>query len=128
MTKEKTHILIVDDEPVARAMISYILNKHHYKITEAESGPQALELLQNDPTIELMMLDRMMPEMSGLDVLEKMRALPQLSHIPVIMLTGHAERDHVKTATIYGAFDVIYKPVEEILLIKLIERALRSRR
>jgi two-component system, cell cycle response regulator len=122
---KKPHILIVDDDHIARTAIAFILENAGYETSEAFSGAQALKMLKALPhKADVIILDRMMPEMCGIDVLQKIHDIPSLRSIPIIMLTAHAERDHVKTATIYGVFDVIFKPVDEVLLCKVLERAL----
>jgi CheY-like chemotaxis protein len=126
MKKEKAHILVVDDEHISRMAVSYMLERSGYKVSEASSGKEALAFLEQTPEVDLVILDRIMPEMSGIDVLQKIQTIPTFRKLPIIMLTAHAERDHVKAATIYGVSDVVYKPVEEILLLKVVERVLRE--
>ncbi len=124
----KLHILVVDDDPIARAGIGFMLENAGYEVSEAFNGKTALESIENDKTqkINAIILDRMMPEMSGIEMLKKIHAMPSLSNIPLIMLTAQAERDHIKTATDYGVAEVIYKPIEEATFLLAIEKALKQ--
>lgn len=123
---KKPHILIVDDDHIARAGIAFVLKNAGYEISEAFNGIRALEILENEktPKIDAIILDRMMPEISGIEILKKIHAIPAFSNIPIIMVTVHAKQDQIKTATAYGAFDVIYKPIDETLFIQTLEKAL----
>jgi len=124
---KKQHVLIVDDDHIARTAIAHMLEKSGYETSEAFNGIQALKMLKKNPgKTDAIILDRMMPEMSGIEFLYKITSLPSFQHIPIIMLTVHAERSDVKAATILRVFDFIYKPVDEVILCKALERALRK--
>ncbi len=123
---KEPHILIVDDDHIARTGIVFMLKNLGYETSEAFNGISALKMLENgkNPKVDAIILDRMMPEMSGIEVLQKINAFPALENIPIIMLTAHAEREQLKKVMAYGAFDVLFKPIDESALSKTLENAL----
>src|SRR5947209_5938482 len=80
-------LLIVDDNSVNRIMLSRYTTRLGYQSTLVENGRQALEKLQNEP-FDLVLLDVQMPEIDGYQVLEEMKAKPNLREIPVIMISA----------------------------------------
>lgn len=87
-------ILVVDDDADSRAMVKTILTGNGYEVEECENGKQALErLTQIEPA--LMVLDIMMPEMSGYDVVVHMKQRPETQNIPILMLTAKGEDEDV---------------------------------
>ncbi len=123
---KKSHILIVDDDHIARMGVALILKNLGYDTSEVFNGICALDTLKNEkkPKVDAIILDRKMPEMTGIQVLQKIQATPSLRAIPVIMLTAHANKGHVKQAMSCGAFDVIFKPIDEARFGKLLKNAL----
>ncbi|GED12941.1 response regulator transcription factor [Aneurinibacillus migulanus] len=116
-------ILIVDDEKPMRHLLSLYLRHAGYTVEEAASGPEALAAVQ-DKTYTLILLDIMMPEMSGWEVCERVR---KISDIPVIMLTARDEiSDKVKGLNI-GADDYITKPFEKEEMLARVHALLRRK-
>ncbi len=116
-------ILIVDDEKPMRHLLSLYLRHAGYTVEEAASGPEALAAVQ-DKTYTLILLDIMMPEMSGWEVCERVR---KISDIPVIMLTARDEiSDKVKGLNI-GADDYITKPFEKEEMLARVRALLRRK-
>lgn len=125
METETPHILIVDDDAITLAVLEDVLNKHDYKVTAVSSGQQGVGLLQANPQrYSAIILDRIMPKMSGIDFLHKIYAIPELRNTPIIMLTSHAEREDVSAAVVAGVFDFLYKPIDQELLFLVLKRAL----
>src|SRR5215510_1409971 len=118
-------ILIVDDEPQIRRILSVLLSDNGFEVAEAESGEQALELAQEfRPDIAL--LDVNMPGMDGLALL---RALLKIhSNLDCIMMTGYATIRSAVEAMKSGAFDYIAKPFDNDELLLIINRALEMRK
>jgi CheY-like chemotaxis protein len=86
-------VLVVDDEPAVRAMLSGFLEKAGYAVESAPNGEAGLRLLQRGPPPDLICLDLMMPVMTGFEVLKQMQLNPRWGAIPVIVLTatpGHS--------------------------------------
>ena len=104
-------ILVVDDEPAGRDTIEAILEGQNYTLIMASNGPQALELIrENQP--DVMLLDVMMPGMSGFEVCRRIRSDEKLAEIPIIILTALDDRKSLITALEAGADDFITKPVD----------------
>ncbi len=127
--ENSTHeILVVDDDPITVAVLRNFLTESGFKVASAENGQIAFQLLQEFPQrFSVIVLDRMMPVLSGIDLLHKIYVIPDLRQIPIIMLTSHAERDDVGAAVIAGVFDFLFKPIDKELLLMVIKRALRTR-
>lgn len=103
-------ILIVEDEQPIREMLKFSLEKKNYLVIEAESGPQAREImLTNRP--DLIVLDWMMPGESGIETLKKIRADEVLADIPVLMLTARVEESDKVNGLDSGCDDYMTKPV-----------------
>lgn len=121
-------ILIVDDDPLVLKALSIYLTEAGYRVATAENGATAWQLLQTEPQrFSLIILDRMMPVMSGIELLHKIYILPALRKIPIVMLTSHAEREDVGAAVIAGVYDFLYKPIDQDLLILVVKRAIRDK-
>ena len=104
-------ILVVDDEPVNRAVLDGMLKRHGYQTSQAENGTQALSLVA-EGGIELVLLDIVMPDIDGFDVLTRLRAQHTAAELPVIMVTADDDRAQVIRAFQQGANDYVTKPVD----------------
>ncbi len=118
-------VLLVDDEALTREFYGDLLVEHGFQVFAASSGAEALELAQTR-CLDAVVLDIVMPEMSGLEVLERLRA--QDPDLPVIMLTGHATSQNAIAALKLGAFDFIVKGLDHSLVVLAVHRAIRHRR
>jgi len=107
---EKVHILIVDDEVVNQQVLKNFLNKAIYRITQVLSGEEALQILDDDDSIDLVLLDVMMPRMSGYEVCQKIREKYLPSELPVLMITAKNQVSDLVTGLNTGANDYIAKP------------------
>ncbi|MBO4289009.1 MAG: response regulator transcription factor [Lachnospiraceae bacterium] len=115
-------ILIVDDEERMRKLLRDFLVKSNYRVVEAADGELALTAFYNDNSIDLIILDVMMPKMDGWEVLEAIR---KFSKVPVIMLTARAEeRDELKGFAL-GVDEYITKPFSPRILVARVEALLR---
>ncbi|MBN1193230.1 MAG: response regulator [Coriobacteriia bacterium] len=104
-----SRILIADDEPHIRRLVSFSLGNRGYEVIEAIDGGEAYDLaLKNLP--DLILLDVMMPVMTGYDVLNKLKAEPTTEHIPIIMLSAKSQRTEVEEGLARGALEYICKP------------------
>lgn len=121
-------ILIVDDDLIILKILTDYLQEAGFKVTTAENGEKAWQLLEKHPMrFSAIILDRIMPKLSGIDLLHKIFIIPELRKIPIIMLTSHAEREDVGAAIIAGVYDFLYKPVDRDLLLLVLKRALRDK-
>lgn len=118
-------ILLVDDDPVSLQILTNYL-ADDYEFETAEDGQQAWELLQLRPnSFSVVIADRIMPKLHGLQLLAKMQAHPMLKNLPLILLTGEAEKSEQIEAIKAGVFDFLYKPVEKALLLALLKRLIK---
>src|SRR5687767_3382003 len=111
------HILVVEDEPDISALVAFHLARTGYRVRTASTGSEALEAVSVD-TPDLLLLDLMLPGMSGLEVLTEIRRRPELEHVAVILLTARREeRDRLDGLSL-GADDYVSKPFspQEIVL------------
>ena len=104
------HILAVDDEPVNLQVLRNYLSLRQYNITLATSGHEALELLRSNNRFDLVILDVMMPRMSGYECCRKIRELHSLNALPVLMLTAKNQVDDLVAGFDAGANDYLTKP------------------
>ena len=121
-------ILVVDDEKNIRRTLRMVLEGEGAEVLEAATGDQALaELRSAQPPIETMIMDVMMPGMSGLDVLEALATGEDGPlDVPVIMISGHASVEDAVKATRLGAFDFFEKPLARDRVIVSVRNALRQ--
>ena len=108
-------ILVVDDNNVNRDILQRRLEREGYIVDTAENGRQALEEIDNQK-YDLILLDILMPEMDGYDVLRALKASDKHKQIPVIMLTAVHESDSVRSCIEMGAADYLLKPYNTMLL------------
>lgn len=121
-----TRILVVDDTQDNIQLMHHHLTDEHYNVIEATSGKAALQLLQSHH-IDLVLLDVIMPEMSGLDVLAKMKADPSLHSIPVILVTAADDDENVALGLDLGALDYIIKPYSSVVMLARVRAVLREK-
>ncbi len=115
MADPQYSLLVVDDNEMNRDMLSRRLERQGYRVTVAVNGRQALELL-NHEQFNLVLLDLMLPEMNGYQVLEHLKADDVLSQIPVIMTTSLDEAAGKQKCLELGAYDYLIKPFNPVQL------------
>jgi adenylate cyclase len=120
-------LLVVDDNKVNRLLLGRGLEQQGHKVSFAENGHQALEMLQQGE-FDLLLLDIQMPEMDGYQVLEKLTANLDLRDIPVIVTSALEELDSVVRCIEMGAEDYLTKPVNPVLLRARIGASLEKKR
>ena len=118
-------ILLVDDEALTRDFYGDLLAEHGLRVFTAKDGPEGLELAGRQP-MEAVILDIMMPGMSGLEVLERLHS--QDPDLPVIMLTAYPSSQNAIAALKLGAFDFLVKGLSHELVLLAVHRAVRHRR
>lgn len=119
-------ILIVDDDPLLCNLLRMALSRAGYQTAEMYSGDTALEYLERQP-VDLLLLDVMMADVNGFDVLRKLKTSPELSTIPVILLTARVDAISQKTGMDIGAVEYLTKPITPDLLIERIRAVLDAR-
>ena len=111
MREAKQRILIADDSAMNRAILTEMLGDG-YEILEAENGLQAVSVMQSDENIDLLLLDIMMPEMDGFEVLAMMNKYHWIDEVPVIMISAENASSYVERAYDLGATDYISRPFD----------------
>ena len=107
---EQCHVLVADDEPHIGRIIKMKLEQGPFRVTLVYDGQEAMEALEREPDIGLVLLDVMMPRLTGLDVLAKMRADDRFKDIPCIVLTAAGQEAQQRRALSLGASKFLTKP------------------
>lgn len=123
--RARTKVLIVDDDTFQCKLLSMHLKDEGFHLSFAASGKRALEMAAEDKP-DLILLDYSMPNMNGLETLERLRATSGTANVPVIIVTGKSERDVVIACRQAGASDFLVKPVEKDTLVTKLERYVRN--
>ncbi len=117
-------ILIIEDDPDIRELLSCSLTGQGWELSLAESGETGLEILR-DKGADCILLDIMLPGISGLDVLKRLKGKPEWKTVPVIMATAKGEESDIVAGLDLGADDYVVKPYSPRVLIARIRAALR---
>ncbi|WP_151637169.1 hybrid sensor histidine kinase/response regulator [Noviherbaspirillum aerium] len=112
-------VLIVDDDLRNIFALSSVLERQQMQVLFAENGKDGIEVLEKDPTIEIVLMDIMMPEMDGYDTMRAIRAIPRFKSLPIITLTAKAMKGDRDKCLAAGASDYITKPVDVAQLLSL---------
>ena len=118
---DQTVILLVDDEKPFVDTMTKRLNKRGFEIHKAFSGPQALDILNKEATMDVVILDVKMPEMDGIQTLREIKRAHPL--VEVIMLTGHATVETAIEGMRLAAFDYLMKPCNIEDLVSKVQEA-----
>ena len=119
------HVLITDDDPVNREVVWLALH-NEFRVTQAATGEECLDLLEREP-VDLLVLDIMMPRVSGYDVLRGMRERGLLGKIPVIILSAKSSPRHTVKGLQLGAADYLAKPFHREELLSRIRTQMKLR-
>ena len=124
MLRERKQILVVDDEPNLRRVLSAQLSRDGYDVHTSEDGEQALQMLA-EHHIDLVITDLRMPKMDGMELLR--RSLAMEAELPIVMITAHGTVDNAVEALKTGAFDYITKPFDQTEVRAIVRKALKTR-
>jgi two-component system cell cycle sensor histidine kinase/response regulator CckA len=116
----------VDDDHGVRRLTARILRLEGYTVLEADSGVEALRILDNEPDVRLVLTDVVMPEMHGLDLVEKILARGQRPY--VVLMTGHAAELTSQLERRHPSMPLLLKPFTSQQLIKTVRKALGDER
>jgi putative two-component system response regulator len=119
------YILIVDDEQPMIDLLKVMLKMSNYRVEGATSGSEAIALAQIAPP-RLILLDLMMPDVSGFDVCQTLRTIPGTENVPIAILTAKHGPDVEEQAHRSGANFLLIKPVTRGQLLELVEKALNT--
>jgi CheY-like chemotaxis protein len=124
-SRSNGYILVVDDAAFMRRMIARIVRMVGYDVLDAADGASAIATMKQEPPV-LVILDIMMPQMSGYQVCEWIRSNPATASVPVIVCTANQERKHLERAIKAGASDFLCKPVTKKTLEARLAKHLHS--
>jgi len=113
-------VLIVDDDIRNVFALTSLLEAHDMKIISAENGKQAIEKLEENPKVDIILMDIMMPDMDGYETTTSIRKMPGFKSIPIVALTAKAMKGDREKCIAAGASDYISKPVNTSQLLSLL--------
>ena len=116
------HILVADDEPHIGRIIKMKLEQGPFRVSLAYDGQEALDFVNSDEQVDLVLLDLMMPKLSGLDVLRQIREQERFKTLPCIILTAGGDAKHERDALALGATQFLTKPFSPKKLYALVAR------
>ncbi|GJN07549.1 hypothetical protein PR202_ga25389 [Eleusine coracana subsp. coracana] len=119
-------VMAVDDSSVDRAVITAILRRSKYRVTAVDSGKRALEMLDAEPNVRMIITDYSMPEMTGYDLLKKVKESSELKQIPVIIMSSENVPTRINRCLEEGAEDFLLKPVRPSDISRISSRMLQS--
>ena len=126
MTSPEKTVLIIEDEADAAELFAEMMRVSGFRVLKTSSSTPALSLIANEKP-DLIILDIMMPDVSGLDILRHMRRDPELATIPVVVVSAKSMPADIKIGMKAGASTYLTKPVGFLELKEAVERALGSR-
>jgi predicted signal transduction protein with EAL and GGDEF domain len=127
MTTPATRLLVVDDEELNRDMLSRRLARYGYEVVTVASGPEALAAVERN-AFDALLVDVMMPDMSGLEVLRRLREQRSAEELPILMVTARAQSEDVVEALDLGANDYVTKPIDMQVMLARIRTQVAHRR
>ncbi|XP_066319941.1 two-component response regulator ORR3-like [Miscanthus floridulus] len=129
VTPEPPHVLAVDDSIVDRAVISRLLRSSKYRVTTVDSGKRALEVLSLDgDNVHMIITDYCMPEMSGYELLKRVKESAELREIPVVLMSSENSPTRIRRCLEEGAEEFLVKPVRASDLSRLCSRLITTLR
>jgi CheY-like chemotaxis protein len=105
-------VLIVDDDMRNIFALSTVLEEHEMVIVSADNGRDAIRILQEQPDIEVVLMDIMMPEMDGMETMREIRKIASLKDLPIVAVTAKAMKGDREKCIEAGAWDYLSKPVD----------------
>jgi DNA-binding response OmpR family regulator len=121
-TERLCHILVADDEPHIGRIIKMKLEQGPFRVSLAYDGQEALDFVNGEEKVDLALLDLMMPKLSGLDVLKRIREQERFKSLPCIILTAGGDAKHERDALALGATEFLTKPFSPKKLYALVAR------
>ncbi|GAA0569975.1 response regulator transcription factor [Halomonas salifodinae] len=120
-------VLVVDDEPNIVLSLEFLMQQAGFEVTTAEDGEGALARVAEDLP-DLVLLDISLPDLSGFEVLERLRQMPRGAKLPIIMLTAHGREVEREKGLALGADDYITKPFSTQALVEKVKALLDEAR
>lgn len=127
INKTKGVVLAVEDEPTSLAVLADLLEELNYDVIEAVNGIEALDIITREGQhIDVIILDKNMPEMDGLEVVAHLKKDTKSKHIPIIMVTGATRPEEVREGIDAGVFYYLAKPYEDEIFKSVLQAAYRE--
>ena len=123
---QKNHVLIVDDDVFSRGLLSRILDPH-YRVTACGTAADAVARLSGPPLPDLVLLDVMMPDMDGFEMLRWMQQNSSTADIPVVFITGLNDQDSERRGLELGAVDYVHKPIQRTVILSRVQTQLEAK-
>jgi CheY-like chemotaxis protein len=118
---EHKKALVVDDDMRNIFALSTVLHDQGMEMVSANTGREAIRLVQDDPSIDIVLMDIMMPEMDGMTTMQEIRKLPRGKDLPIIAVTAKAMKGDREKCIEAGAWDYLSKPVDAIHLLAVLK-------
>ena len=115
-----SRILIIDDDIRNIYSLTSVLEAYDVKVMHAERGADGIEILKNNPGIDVALVDIMMPDMDGYETMRRIREMPDIANVPLVAVTAKAMKGDRQKCLDAGASDYIAKPVDIDLLLALV--------
>lgn len=128
MSDDKRKILIIEDNAINAKLLTLFLQEAGFEVLHALDGYSGLEMAQKEEVLYAILLDRIMPDMDGLDVLRKLKLNGHTVNVPVIMLTAALSSKQIEEAKIVGAYACLPKPYNKEKIITAVNDAIKERR
>lgn len=125
---ENPRILVVDDDPALQKLVVLLLKRADMNPISAMNATEAAQILKEDPLPDLVVLDLMLPEISGIDFLKQMRTKSQFDHLPVVILSALADPAQIREGLEAGADRYLTKPYLANNLIRTVQEVLAAGR
>ena len=126
VSDQQGSVLVVDDDPVNRSLLTHVLQQAGHTVTAAEDGPSALEVLDRKP-VDIVLLDIRMPGMDGYEVCRRIRGHAGTEALPVVMITAEGPEEKLSALEV-GADDFVLKPFDRSELLARVRSLLRIKR
>ncbi|HEX6986535.1 MAG TPA: response regulator, partial [Planctomycetaceae bacterium] len=120
-------VLIVDDDMRNIFALSTVLEEHDMEVLSADNGRDAVKTLMNDPEVDIVLMDIMMPEMDGMQTMREIRKVARLKDLPIVAVTAKAMKGDREKCIEAGAWDYLSKPVDTEQLLAVLRAWLRRR-
>ncbi|KAG2633340.1 two-component response regulator ORR11-like [Panicum virgatum] len=117
-------VIAVDDSSIDRALVTALLRRSNYRVTAVDSGKRALEILGSEPNVSMIITDYWMPEMTGYDLLKKVKESSELKQIPVVIMSSENVPTRISRCMEEGAEDFLLKPVRPSDISRITTRML----
>ncbi len=125
---EKPRILVVDDDAALQRLVSTLLNRANMMPLSATTAGEAAQILKQDPLPQIVILDMMLPDVSGIEFLKQMRSKERFDYLPIIILSALADPDRIREGLTIGADRYLTKPYLANNLISTVQELLRKGR